>query len=383
MIDLEIVSTLVFFAVVGILLLKDRKKIEFNYGIIIRRWQKGKQLIDKLVAKNKRLVTIIGNIGVVVGIIAGLFGLYFLISSVLRLEQGFALVLPSVGGYRVPGPVLSIPFWYWLIGIFTIIASHESMHAVFARLEKVPIKSYGVLLFLVFPIGAFVDPDMVKIKKLKLIKKLRIYAAGSFANLILALITFLLITGSISLSDYFIEPAGIRFDSVVSDTPAAEVGLSGIIYKINNHTIKSRIDLIEVLNQTKIGDNITIFTTSGIFVLKTAENPDYKNTSYIGISNVSEVYRYKIMFSGYVPEYVISSFTIWLRLLMWLFVLNVGVGVVNLLPMKPFDGGLIFEEIFEKISKEHGKNLINITSVVTAALILFNLFGTGLIKLFI
>ena len=44
MVDLEIASALTFFAIMGLLILKDRKNIEFNYGLIIKRWTRGKDL---------------------------------------------------------------------------------------------------------------------------------------------------------------------------------------------------------------------------------------------------------------------------------------------------------------------------------------------------
>jgi len=60
--------------------------------------------------------------------------------------------------------------------------------------------------------------------------------------------------------------------------------------------------------------------------------------------------------------------------------LNVGVGVANMLPIKPLDGGLLFEEIFKKIFKTHGELAMKILTFVTIVLILFNLFGIGLIR---
>src|SRR5438445_5068790 len=103
-----------------------------------------------------------------------------------------APVLPSAGGVTVPGTV-SIPFWYWLFAIFPLIFVHESMHAIFARLEKIKIMSYRILLLLVLPIGAFVDPDMESTKKLPSVKKLRIFSAGSLGNYLLVLLVILIL----------------------------------------------------------------------------------------------------------------------------------------------------------------------------------------------
>jgi membrane-associated protease RseP (regulator of RpoE activity) len=379
MFDLEIVSTIIFFALIGFFLIKDRKNIQFSYGIIIRKWKRGKEIIDRFVKKYENFLRIVGNVAIIIGIGASLVGIYFLVSWTIRLKQAFALVLPTVAGYQIPGPVISIPFWYWIVGVFVVIASHETMHAIFSRAAKIPIKSYGVLLLFLFPIGAFVDIDIKKVKKLKLAKKLRIFAAGSFGNFLVGLIVFLLFMASTNVSDRLIESVGIKFKPI-PNTPAAEVNLTGIIYQIDNQTIKDRTDLANVLNQTKIGQNITIFTTSGSFTLKTTEHPEIKGRAYIGITEINEVYKYKIFLKGYVPEYLVNSLLVWYKLLVWLTLLSVGVGMANLLPMKPFDGGYIFEEIFTKFFGKKGKIAIAICSIIIFCLILINLFGINLIK---
>jgi membrane-associated protease RseP (regulator of RpoE activity) len=380
MLDLEIISTLIFFSLVGFFIIKDRKKIEFSYGIIIRRWKKGKYVIDKLVRKHRKIIRKIGNVSIIIGIIASFIGMGFLIQFTLRLQRVFGIVLPTIAGFKYPGPVISIPFWYWIVSIFIIIASHETMHAIYSRAENVPIKNYGILLLFLLPIGAFVDPDMKVVKKLKTIKKLRIFSAGSFGNFLVCALIFFLFFASIKITDNLIESVGIRFESTIPDTPAAQIGLRGIIYKIDNQTIKNRIDLIKFLNKTIPGENITIFTTEGKFELTTIENPEVKGKAFIGISNISEIYKFKLFFNGYVPEGIIESLFIWYRFLYWVSILSLGVGIANLLPMKPFDGGYIFEEIFTKFFGKKGKFLTNVLSVLTISLIIFNLFGVGIIQ---
>lgn len=379
MLDLEIVSTIIFFGLIGILLIKDRKNIQFSYGVIIRRWKKGKEIIDNLVKKHKKFLRVVGNLAIIVGIGASFLGIYFLVTYTIRLQQAFGFVLPTVAGYTYPGPVISIPFWYWIVGIFIVIGSHETMHAIFSRLEKVPIKSYGILLLLLFPIGAFVDIDMKKVKKLKLMKKLRIFAAGSFGNFLVGLMVFLILIASMNVSNRLIESVGIKFETL-PNTPAREIDLSGIIYQIDNQTIKDVSDLADLLNQTKVGDNLTILTTTGNFNVRTIEHPEIKGRAFVGITQIKEVYKHKMVFEGYVPESLVNCLLIWYRLLFWLFLLSIGIGVANLLPMKPLDGGYIFEEFFVKIFGKKGKIAITICSVIILSLILINLFGIGVIK---
>ncbi len=379
--DLETLSTIAFFAVISILLIKDRRNVEFQYGLIIRRMQKGKRAIDKFVKGRRRALRFIGNIAVCIGIVAAFVSLYFLIRFTLSLQQAFKIVLPSVGKISYPEQVMPMPFWYWIVGVFIIIASHETMHAVFARLERVRIKSYGFLLLLFFPIGAFVDPDMKEVARLKPLKKLRIFAAGSFGNFIVGLLIFLIFISSIKTSNYLIESVGVSFKNTIPGTPAHAAGLNGIIYQIDNESVKDVFDLGLVLSKRPPGSSIMIITSSGEFRLTTIEHPDIANASYIGIADVKTVYKYRFD-GGVVPESVVDAMFVWLRLLFWLFILSVGVGLTNMLPMKPFDGGYIFEELFNLLlkSKKKGRTAINIASVIVGGLLLVNLFGVSLIK---
>lgn len=383
MISLEIAATIAFFGVVGALLVIDRKNVQFQYGIILRKWKFGVEAIDRLVGKTKKFLTNVGDVSICLGLVAGLVGIAFLFYSIVSVQQSFMLVLPTVGSFRYPGPVLSIPFWYWLIGVFVIITSHESMHAVFARLAKVPIKTYGIITLLVLPIGAFVDPDMKKVKKLKLAEKLRIYSAGSFANLVVGFLVFLIAFASFSMFGALTESVGIKIGSTISGTPAHEAGVSGILYKIDNTSINSTQGLSLFMEKILPGENLTLYTTEGIFPIKTINHPENKSLPFMGIGNLTNVYRYKRMFTGYVPETVLNGIFVWLNLLSWLLVLNIGVAIFNMLPVRPLDGGLIYEEIFKKKFGRKGKKIMRIVELTMLALIIFNLFIMYLIRTFI
>lgn len=385
--DLEIVSIFAFFAIIGLLLWRDRKidkkKVEFNRGIIIRRMYTGRRALDSIVNKHKRFFKVFGNLGVIVAIVTGIVGTALLVVfPVVYQTKSFAIVLPTVSSYRYPGPIISIPIWYWLVAVFVIMACHETMHAIMSRLAGISIKNYGLIFFLVLPIGAFVDPDMKRVAKLKLIQKLRIYAAGSFGNFLTGLIIILLFFSSVWASSQILSDVGIKFDATTPASPAEEIGLSGVIYELDGIEIKNRADLQTVLKQTKPGTTITILTTDGEFTLKTIESPYVSNASYLGIENVGDVYKYSAgpFVDNYVPDYLISSIIVWYNLLSWVFMLSVGVAIVNLLPMKPLDGGYIFEELAKKYFRRSWKRLTKITSLFVVLLLIFNLVFFDLMK---
>ena len=251
MVSFEIISALAFFGIVAALIFWDRKNFEFQYVLIIRRWKHGTEIIDKFISKRKKILSKLGEVSVVLGFVGGLVGLAILLYFSIHLQRAFGLALPTVGNFQYPGPVVSIPFWYWFIGIFIIVATHESMHAVYARMERIPLKSYGLFLFLLLPIGAFVDPDTDKIKRLPTLPKLKIFSAGGFINMVTALLVIFLSAVSSLVVNHLTQSEGVNFKSTIPGTAAANADLSGTITAVNGHQIKSLDDLAAVFEKIK------------------------------------------------------------------------------------------------------------------------------------
>jgi membrane-associated protease RseP (regulator of RpoE activity) len=369
MINLEIFSMLVFFSLVGIFLFKGRKSLEKHGIIFIRRWKRGLDLIDSLIRRHPKAVKIYGRIALVLGILVMVGGfVMLLICDVLGIKL-FGFVLPTAGGYKYPGPIVGVPFWYWLIAIFIIIFVHETSHGILARLAKVKLKNYGIILLLVLPVGAFVEPDDKKLKRLKTVQKIQIFAAGSFANFITGLIFLglgMLLASSVLIPfirPYIIEPYGVYFNDTVIGYPAHDANLTGVITNINGIPIKTTDNLSSLLNSTNPGTNISIITSMGNYSVITVARPDNLIGSFIGISYPTTYYAYR----GW-SAVVLQMFT-------WLVGLNIGVGIANLLPMKPFDGGLMLEEISARFLKKHTRLIVKIFTILTIGLIVYNMFG--------
>lgn len=374
----ELASVIVFFSIVSYFLWRDREKAEFQKGIIIRRMYTGRRALDRMVKGNKRLFIALGNLAVAIAIFTAFLGTMFLLIFPLVFGQkSLGLVLPTVGGFQYPGPIISIPIWYWLISVFVIMAVHETFHAIMSRLANVKLNNYGLIFFLCLPIGAFVDPDMKKVMKLKVMPRLRIYAAGSFGNFLTALFIFVLI-----LSTAYVLNASIKqvaaIESTIEGYPAHDAGLSGVIKEINGIAIEDDHDLIEVLSDLNPGDRLLIVTTKGTYELIAVESPQDPSKAYIGIELDYSNYKYKSgpLVGERVSMGVLRGIVFWEGLLRWMLVLNVGVAVVNLLPMKPLDGGYIFEEVLKDRlgSSESVENLAKYVSILVLLLVIFNLF---------
>ena len=389
--SLESISAITFLLFLAVLVYLDRKNIEFKYGLVLRRTQKGKKFIYRIARKYREKLKIVGNVGIIICIGASIAGLFLLVNSsvkmVIKPEEatpGVKLVIPSVPGVKMPGFVLGVPFWYWIIGIFSVLMVHEPMHALLARAEKIRIKSFGLLLLFFLP-GAFVDPDEKQLKKLSMLSKLRIYAAGSFGNLILAAIFLLLILGYDKLIDYLMVPNGVVFEDVIEGSGAAEANLEGIIIGMNGEEIKTLGDFARIIEKVKPGEVVEIKTTKGLYQVKTSQHPDDPERAFVGISKPRTLFVYTghLGLEGVVPERTLNVLSWVFGLFGWIFALNLGIGVFNLFPIKPLDGGLMFEEILTHYVKK-GKDvklLVNGVSLIVLLLVLFNLFGPSFIKL--
>ncbi len=364
--NLDLILFVVFILTVATLVFFDRKKIQFQGIVMMRRTKKGRDFIDNTAKKHPKFWNMLATAGAVVAIIALIGGTLLFISidiGILKgeVKEGVRFVLPYPTGEantQTPG-LLLLPWWIWVIGIMTVVIPHEFMHGIVCRLERVRIKSLGWLLLIIIP-GAFVEPDENQLKKMPRRIKMKVYAAGSFANFIVAGIA--LVLGFLLVNTLY-APAGIMPSSLVNDSPAQKANLSGAILSINDIPVKSMEDLSWILNKTVPGSRVTIKTTKGEYNITTAKHPEL-DKSFVGISGPYYVYR--------APVY--NGLDILQKLLLWIFVLNFGIGLINILPIKPLDGGLLFEEIAGKFTKRSAA-ITKAVSLLVLGLLLFSLFG--------
>lgn len=379
MVDLESASTILFLVILGILVWVDRKNIEFKYGVFIRRIKKGKEWIYVVGDKYKTFFKYFGIVGVVVGITASLVAFYFIIFQAFTIVTnpqaslpGLRPLIPSVPSTVVCSYALCVPFWFWIIGVLVVLVSHEMSHALVARSANIRIKSFGLISILVLP-GAFVEPDENQLKKSSSFTKLKVYAAGSFANLLVFAIASLITTAMFS---QFYVSNGVQFLETVAGSPASNVTLSGTITQIDNTQITNVQDFENYISRVSPGSNINITTTTGTYSLITGKNPQDPTKPFIGISGASTAFAVK-------SNYGIAAGAIdWVfQLFAWLVFLNFGIGLVNLLPIKPLDGGLMYEEIIKIIFKKPKPNYMKALSIFTFLLIIINIAGPYLPKI--
>jgi len=152
--------------------------------------ERGKKHIDSVAKRWPRFWHYFGTVGAIVAIFASIFIVYTLLVATAGLVAGgppaLALVLPGTGYSQTPG-VLFFPWYVWVIAIGIMFIPHELSHGVLCRRYGIKVKSVGLMLLAVLP-GAFVEPDEKQLARSKLMNRLRIYAVGSFVNIITSLI---------------------------------------------------------------------------------------------------------------------------------------------------------------------------------------------------
>jgi len=439
---------LIFFAIIAIYAFSayilNKKGIFKKYNIsfwgpaLMWRTNKGKKLLAKIATK-KRFWNAFGSAGIVLCFITMILMTAMLIWQAWYVfgftpEQKQALPGPEVA-LVLPGinPILPLEFiGYIILALVVAMIVHEFSHGILTIASKLKVKSLGIL-YLIFPIGAFCEPDEEELKKAKIKSRMRVYASGPTSNFVVVLLS-ILVFSFVFMSA--VQPAadGVGVLYVSDNTPADEIGLKPgmIITSINNSKVTNIDEFYEAMEKTKSNQKTDInyvkgknkFTKEIILADKSnyTQNLSDLGKGYIGISP-SEIHVgflrilknpfisfpdgfllfYIIPLFGYLQGYnpivapFIDSYTItgplsiiptnifWIIVnsIYWIFWLNLAVALFNVLPMVPLDGGFLFndaihgivkffkKEISEKQREKIVKNISLVLSLTVLLLIIF------------
>lgn len=364
--EIEYVVGLVIIFWILIFLYLDRKNIE-NKGIIfIRRSKILISLVEDVSLKYSKIFNFIGNFAIISTFLSLLIFFYFSFYQLFQPPKiaPVQVVLPSLPGICESDFVLCVPAYFWLLIIPIIAFFHEFMHAVLARINGIRIKSAGYAFLLFIP-AFFVEIDEKKLKKVNLVSRLKIYSAGSFGNFIISACSFFLlifVSKMISLNFF-----GIVVEAL-NNTPAFYANLTGIIIKINDNEIIDVNDIFRLSKTFIPNQTIKIETIDGIYNITLDEN------AKIGIKIIGNAYIPKNSFAKKYKNVLLPLLLIFKNFFFWLFLLSLGIGIFNLLPIKILDGGLFFNDLFKEKFGRFGKFFYYLLSFFTISLILLLIF---------
>lgn len=341
---------------------------ELNFPVIMWKTKKLRGLISRISNFSPTFWRWFMNIGIVVAFAAMMLISWVLVSSLPSVFEtpSVSIIIPGVD---IPGSQIYVPFVYGLIALATVLIVHEFSHGIQAVCEKIPIKSIGLLLFAILP-GAFVEPDEDKLKSAKKISKLRIYAAGSIANISLAIIAILLVSlVSMGIPHYFQED-GIAIDRVVPDSSSDGILKEGMVLQsIDGHKINDSASYVNIIKSFKPGDNVTVQTDQGSYSVVLGKNPNNESVGFFGIQANKHFFLSDDSL-GPLPWILFEL----LELFNWVFMLNMGIGLFNLLPLKPLDGGYMLEILLSyKFPEKTVKPVVNSLSAVMALIVIFSI----------
>ena len=98
-----------------------------------------------------------------------------------------------------------------ILALFMALTFHEFAHGIFAKYNNVKIKTTGFGFLGPF-LAAFVEPDEKQMRKKSKFAQITILSAGTFVNLVLAILFFLLLSGFFILT---YTPAGAMFNTYI------------------------------------------------------------------------------------------------------------------------------------------------------------------------
>lgn len=392
MVDGQLIGAIGFLILLTVFLYVKRKQIEIQkiaFPILyfaMMRTSLGLKLMDKLAKRWPRFWNWFGIIGVIVGFI-GMVGIAFLLIQNLwkiifvpSIAPGVGLVLP----FKVKG-AFYVPFFYWILSIFIIAVVHEFAHGVMARVHNMKVKSSGfAFLGVILPIvpAAFVEPDEKELVKRPHKHQLAVFAAGAFTNIILA--AFVLLLSVVLIGPAVNSVAELDGVKVVDYTPGSKypAELAGIpiddrILSIDGSSTQSVDNLTSVLKERKPGDAVVIETNSSNYTVNLVAHPENETRAYLGAS-LTQSSRIKPDFEAKYGSFIPAA-VLWIAgLFYWLYVLNLGIGLFNLAPLGPIDGGRMLKIATQKIFRDQkrGDKAWKYVSIFFLGLVLVNLlFG--------
>lgn len=326
----DIILFVIFFVITIIFLRRNKKNVKREGIIYLYKSRFGISVIDKIVNKNRKFLNFISSSVIIAGFLGMVVMTYLMIFSVYKMATIPEIIktppiVPLLPWVPLPG-LPTLYFTYWIIAIFVLAVVHEGFHGIFSRLSKIKIKSTGFGFLGPLPL-AFVEPDEKELVKKDAKSQLRIFAAGPVSNLVLAVLILLFLSFVVNPLYSNAENSKMSVVKVNESGPAYAAGIrEGDIIKIENaSTLREYLGIAltikpnQTINIEKDGKKISITT------VKSSLNESLGSIQ-IGI---------KLKLSGisrivpYIPT----------KLIFWILITNLFVGLFNLLPLPIVDGG--------------------------------------------
>ena len=182
------------------------------------------------------------------------------------------------------------------------------------------------------------------------------------------------VAGSLVVQD------GVTVTSVSDGMPAALAGLQtgDQITQMDASPLLNVSDFVDAM-EGKVPGDVIVFSFDRDGVLQKSSitlgtNPENASRGFLGISVQQHTTYMDRVLSTY-GKTLLDLFMWFVPLVYWLVILNLGIGLFNLVPLGPLDGGRMINAILlERYPKEKARVIFRNVSLVFLALILIPIF---------
>jgi len=394
---------------------RDRENVQRQSILFYRRTKNGIELIDKIAKSAPRFWNVYAWTGVLMAVLTIPFVLWNVLLSFQQMFEtggstgGPSLIAPGLTSETtLQSGVSFVPAEYWIIGIGVLMVVHEMSHGIIARVEDMEINSVGWIVLGIIP-GAFVEPkgeDMLPTKEDSeegeeadeeesedekddsdeessqggpwhqgsWTSQLKVLAAGSFANYVTAL-TFTAVAMLMFVN--VAQPVGVSY-AAQENLSAREAGLNnGTIYSLEGERVRYTSQLDVISEDFQPNQTVRVNTSEGAFNVTLGEK---NGSAYMGVllrRNEGFLATFQDMISDnreIKPQYKeFEGAVSWtLSMLQVVALLNFLIGMFNLLPVKPLDGGQMVSTVMQRFYPD-GEGAVNAFSLLIWAGLLLSL----------
>jgi len=359
--------------IIGFLVKADRFGVSVKPYYFMLKTAAFNHWMDRLGNRWRRGWLTFFDIGAAAGVGLSAFALYTFARSLIALFTKSSQATPTALIVPLPGLTISWDlFPYILVSIAVLLIPHEAAHGIASVLDKVPIKSSGVFMAIFLP-GGFVEIDEEDLAKKPNRTKLRVFAAGSFTNLVTAGLVAILF-----VSLFVQTPSGVLITSLVQGGGAQQANVPqwSVITSLNGTQVSSQVELSHFMSRVIPGQTVILHLNDGQdHVVKTKQDDINQSRALLGV--IGQTYL-PSRFPYLAPVTNFQLFT----LFYWMQLITLSVGIVNMLPLFPFDGDRYFVTVLNMLGVKNTKYARIFASTVSLALLVlslvlsFLLFGT-------
>ncbi|MEM3736939.1 MAG: site-2 protease family protein [Candidatus Bathyarchaeia archaeon] len=332
--------------------------IDIKPLVLIFRTKRANKFLELGARKFRRVIPIYSDISIALAVGMMAYGAYALISNIASffIQQTISPVFPAIPFITIK--LESLP--YFILSLALIVVLHECAHGITAHHEGIQVKSTGVILVGVIP-GAFVEPDESNFNRATRRKRLRVLAVGSSINLISGLLASLILTSILIANP--LQPNGVLIEEVKEGSPADLAGLKpeNVIKAVDGVVISDLKAFGDYMSRIQAGASILLrveFADNTVrdLTVTTTSHPEESERAVIGV-----VVRDNIE----VPPLYLALF--------WFQYWSINIAVVNMLPIRPLDGGSVLQNLIERYLPKKTKQVTNASTAFFVVLLLVNL----------